>query len=74
MLICGRWCLDLFRAPTCIGFAHVAGWLDRGDKFEGDVGDTNDADNTTSNVAENLLAKQKAAKKDVDCGIRSGWF
>lgn len=55
--------LNLFSAPACIvGLAHIAGWLDRGDEFEGDETDTDNANDTTSNVAEDSSAEKEATK------------
>ena len=59
--------LDLLRAPTSICFAHVFGRLNRGDKFEDDIGHTDSTHNGASNIRENAVAKNNAADKDVDC-------
>ena len=61
-------CLNLLGAPArIVGLAHVAGWLDRGNKFESDETDTDDADDTTSNVAEDSSAEKEATKENVNC-------
>lgn len=62
----GHRCLDLLGTPACVGLAHVARWLDRGDEFESNVADTDNADNAASNVAEDVPAKKKTTKKDID--------
>ena len=60
-------CLDLLGAPAGdVGFAHVGRGLDRGDELEGDVGNTDDADNSTSNLADHHVAEDEAADEDVD--------
>lgn len=62
--------LDLLGAPAGIfGLAHVAGGLDGGDELEGDVAETDDTDDATSNLAEDEVAQQKAANEDVDLGV-----
>jgi hypothetical protein len=48
--------LHLLGAPTPFGFAHVRGWLDLWHEFENDVADTDDADNCTGDVTEDLRA------------------
>jgi len=60
-------CLNLLGAPSRgVGLTHVGRGLDGGHKLESDVGDTNDTNNTTSNVADDLCAEEEAAKKDVE--------
>lgn len=62
--------LDLLGAPAGIfGLAHVAGGLDGGDELEGDVAETDDTDDATSNLAKDEVAQQKAANEDVDLGV-----
>jgi hypothetical protein len=56
----------LLGAPASISLSHVARRLDQGDKFEGNVTDTDDANGAASNVANDLLAKKKASEEDVD--------
>lgn len=65
-------CLDLLGAPAGIGLAHVAGGLDRGNKFEDDVCDTNDANNGTRDVLKDPRAQDEGAQEDVDCHPLSG--
>lgn len=62
----GHRCLDLLGTPACVGLAHVARWLDRGDEFESNVADTDNADNAASNVSEDVPTKKKTTKKDID--------
>lgn len=58
--------LNLLSAPASIlSLAHVAGGLDGGNELEGDVCDTDDADDGTSDFAENAVAEEKAAEEDV---------
>lgn len=60
-------CLDLLGTPASgLGLAHVGRGLDRGDKLEGDVGDTDDADSATGDFAKNLFAEDETADEDVD--------
>lgn len=67
------WCLHLLGAPSGnVGLAHVAGGLDRGDKLEGDVGNTDNANDATGNFGEEVLAENQAADKDVDCVVLAG--
>lgn len=66
-------CLDLLGTPASgLGLAHVGRGLDRGNELEGDVGDTDDADNATGNLAEDLVAEDEAADEDVDCASQLG--
>lgn len=59
--------LDLLSAPTSVlSLAHVAWGFDRGNELQGKVSDTDDADDATSDLAEDLVAKKKAAEEDVD--------
>ncbi|KAG6026073.1 hypothetical protein E4U41_001353 [Claviceps citrina] len=59
--------LYLFSAPpSYVGVAHVARGLDGWDEFECDVTKTSDANNGTSNVAQNLVTKEETADENVD--------
>lgn len=58
--------LDLLGAPADVSLSHVARGLDRGNELEGDVADTDDADSTTSNVANGVVAKEEASQKDIE--------
>jgi hypothetical protein len=70
--------LDLLGAPASIlGLAHVAWGLDGGDKLKGNVGETDDTDAATSNLAEDMVTQEKTAEEDVDLKIVSigrGWL
>lgn len=52
--------------PSYVGIAHVARGLDGRNEFECDVTKPDDADNSASNVAEDLLAKEQATDENVD--------
>jgi hypothetical protein len=59
--------LDLLSPPTRdVGLAHVARGLDGRDKLEDDVSDTDNANDTTSNLADDGCAKEKGADEDVE--------
>lgn len=59
--------LDLLSAPTSgIGLAHVGRGFDGGNKLESDIGNTDNTDDTTGDVANDLLAEEEAAEEDVD--------
>lgn len=59
--------LNLLGAPARgVGLTHVGRGLDGGHKLESNVGDTDDTNNTTGDVADDLCAKEEAAKKDVE--------
>lgn len=58
--------LDLLSAPASIGLAHVAGGFDGGDELEGNVGNANDANGATGDLAHNQLAEKEATDEDVD--------
>ena len=59
--------LNLFGAPACdIGLAHVARGLNRGDELENGVSDTDNADDTSSDVAEDVAAEEQGAEEDID--------
>lgn len=53
-------------APTSIGLAHVRRGFDSRDEFEDDVGETNDAYNTTGDVVDDHAPEEQAADEDVD--------
>lgn len=62
-----RRCLYLLSTPSsCIGVAHVAWGLDRWNEFECNVTNTDDANNGSSNVAEDLLAEEETTDENVD--------
>lgn len=64
--------LDLLSTPASgVGLAHVGRGLDRGNELEGDVGDTEDANDATGDLAEDLVAEDEAADEDVDCTSQS---
>lgn len=58
--------LDLLSTPTGVGLAHVARGLDGGDELENNVTDTDDTDDTTSDVVDDHASEEKAADEDVD--------
>ena len=68
--------LDGFGTPAGVGLAHVGGGLDGGDEFEGDVGETDDADDATRDDEPGAVAEDEAAAEDVDWwgGGLLGWF
>lgn len=68
--------LDGFGTPAGVGLAHVGGGLDGGDEFEGDVGETDDADDATRDDEPGAVAEDEAAAEDVDWrgGVLLGWF
>lgn len=59
--------LDLLGAPASIGLSHAARGLNQGDKLEANVANSGNTDDATSNVANELVAKEKASDEDVDC-------
>jgi len=59
--------LDLLSTPASgLGLAHVGRGLDRRNELEGDVGDTNDANDATGDLAEDLVAEDETADEDVE--------
>jgi hypothetical protein len=58
--------LDLLSAPASVRLPHVGGRLDGGDELEGDVADTDQADDRTGNDPEDMVVEKDAADKDVD--------
>ena len=64
----GKYCLDLLGTPAGnLSLAHVGGGLDRGNELEANVGETDDTNDTTSNLAEDHVTEDQAADEDVDC-------
>lgn len=62
-----RRCLYLLSTPSsCIGVAHVAWGFDRWNEFECNVAKTDDANNGSSNVAEDLLAEEETTDENVE--------
>jgi hypothetical protein len=58
--------LDLLRAPSGISLAHVGRWLNRWDEFEDGVSQSNQANNRTNDVAENVVVEEDGSDEDVD--------
>lgn len=50
--------LDLLGAPAGVGLAHVARGLDRRDELEGNVGDTDNANNATGDVVDDMATEE----------------
>lgn len=59
--------LDLLRAPSGIGLAHVGRRLNRWDEFEDGVSQPNGANNRTEDVAEHVVVEEDSSDEDVDC-------
>lgn len=57
--------LDLLGTPASVGFSHVLRRLDGGDELESDVANTDDADDATSEVVQEVSPEEKAAEEDV---------
>ena len=53
-------------APASIGLPHVCGRLDGGDELEGDIGETDEADDGPVDLREDVFVEKDAADKDVD--------
>lgn len=63
-LLCPR--LYLLGAPAGVGLPHVGGGLDRGNKLEDGVANTNKANNRARNYAQDVAVEQDGADKDVE--------
>lgn len=58
--------LDTLGAPSGVGLAHVRGGLDGGHELEGDVSDTDDADDAAGDDEPGAVAEDQATDEDVD--------
>lgn len=70
LCLAGNAYLDLLGAPAAIGLSHAARGFDEGDELETNVANSGNTDDATSNVANGLVAKEKASDEDVDYQIR----
>jgi hypothetical protein len=71
-VVIDRGALHLLSAPPAVRLAHILRWFDRGDEFEDDVGDADDADHGAEDDVHNVVLEEDGAAEDVNYFSRSG--
>lgn len=62
----GEASLNLLSTPVVVAFAHVGWGLDRGDKFQSDVTNTDEADDRACDDTEDVVLEEDGTDEDVD--------